>query len=91
MLNNNPVLVPGHFQNKAEVFFKEIIIDGSLRKTKYYAIRIEFQQRGSLHVNLFIWILNAPNSQNEASYTNFIEYTVNAQFSDPLMIQSVLS
>ena len=28
LLNNNPVLVARHFQNKVEVFFKEIILDG---------------------------------------------------------------
>ena len=42
LLNNNPVLVARHFQYKVEVFFKEIIIDGPLDITKYYAIRIEF-------------------------------------------------
>ena len=68
LLNNNPVLVARHFQYKVELFFKEIIIDVPLGKTKYYAISIEFQERGSPHVNSFIWILNAPNIQNEATY-----------------------
>ena len=53
-----------HFQNKAEVFFKEIILDGPLRKTKCYAIRIDFQERGSPHVHSFIWIFNASNIEN---------------------------
>ena len=66
MLNNNPVLVARHFQYKVELFFKEIIIDVPLGKTKYYAISIEFQERGSPHVHSFIWILNAPNI--EATY-----------------------
>ena len=42
LLNSNPVLVAGHFQYQVEVFFKEIVVDGSLRKTKYYATHIEF-------------------------------------------------
>ena len=88
MLNNNPVLVARHFQYKVEVFFKEIIIDGPLGKTNYYAIGIEFQERGSPHVHSFIWILNVPNIQNEAAYheaaIKFIEQTVNAQVPDPL-------
>ena len=42
LLNNNPVLVAGHFQYKVELFFKEIIFDGSLVKAKYYAICIKF-------------------------------------------------
>ena len=60
-------------QYKVEVFFKDTILDGSFRKTKYYAIRIEFQERGSPHVHSFIWIFNAPNVENEAAYIEFIE------------------
>ena len=46
LLNSNPVLVVRHFQYQVEVFFKEIAVDGPLGKTKYYAIRVEFQVRG---------------------------------------------
>ena len=82
LLNNNRVLVARHFQYKAEVFFKEIILDGSLGKTRYYAIRIEFQGRGSPHAHSFIFIFNAPNIQNEADYIEFIKKTINAQLPD---------
>ena len=34
LLNNNPVLAATHFQYKIEAFFKEIILDGPLGKTK---------------------------------------------------------
>ena len=84
LLNNNPVLVARHFQYKAEIFFKDIIIDGPLGKTKYYALRIESQERCSPHVHSFIWIPNAPNIKNEAAYVKFIEQTINAQLPDPL-------
>ena len=73
-----------HFQYKVEIFFKEIILDGPLGKTKYYAIRIEFQARGSPDVHSFIWIFNAPNIQNEADYIDFIEKTINAQLPNHL-------
>ena len=82
MLNNNPVLVARHFQYKVELFFKEIILDGPLGKTKYYALRIEFQERGSPHVHSFIWIFNAPNIQDEEAYIQFVESTINAQLPD---------
>ena len=68
LLNNNPLLVPRNFQNKVEVFFNKIILDGPLTKAKYFAIRMEFQERGSPHVHSFIWIFNAPNIENEATY-----------------------
>ena len=71
LLNNNQTIFAGHFQYKVKVFFREIIIDGPLDKGKYYPIRIEFQERGSPHVYSFIWILNAPNIQNEAAYIKF--------------------
>ena len=72
-LNNNPVLVARHFQYKVEVFFKEIILDGPLQKTKYYAICVEFQEKFSTHVHSFIWIFSALNIENEAAYIEFLE------------------
>ena len=30
LLNSNPVLIARHFQYKVQVFFKEILLDGSL-------------------------------------------------------------
>ena len=50
ILNSNPVLVARHFQYRVEVFFKLIIIDGPLGKSKHYVIRMEYQIRGSPHV-----------------------------------------
>ena len=84
LLNNNLVLVARHFQYKVEVFFEEIILDGHLRKTKYYTICIEFQERGSPYVHSFIWIFNAPNIENTAAYIEFIEKIINAQLPDHL-------
>ena len=54
------VLVARHFQYRVEIFFKIIVLDGPLEKSQYYAIPVEFQVRGSLHIHSFIWILDAP-------------------------------
>ena len=54
LLNSNPILVARHFQYRVEVFFKEIVVDGPLGKTKYYAIRVELQVGGSPHVHCFL-------------------------------------
>ena len=59
-LNKNLVLVAKHFQYKVKRFFKVIVPDGPLEKTQYCVIRVEFQVRGSPHIQSFIWILNAP-------------------------------
>ena len=84
LLSNNPVVVARHFQYKVEVFFKEIILDGPLGKTKYYAIGIEFQEGGSPHVYSFIWIFNAPNIENQSAYIELIQKTINAQLPNHL-------
>ena len=68
--------------HKNEVFFKKSYLMGHW--AKYYAICIEFQERGSQHVHLFIWILNTPNIKNEAAYTEFIEKTINTPLPDHL-------
>ena len=83
LLNNNPVPVARHFQDKVGVFFKDIILDGPFGKTKY-AIHFEFQDKSSPHVHSFIWIFNAPNTENEAAYKEFIEKRVNAQLPNHL-------
>ena len=75
----HPVHVARHFQYKVEAFFKYLILDGPLGKTKYYAIHIGFQERGNPLVHLFIWIFNVPNIQNEAAYIEYIEKTINGQ------------
>ena len=66
-----------------QVFFKEIVLDGPLRKTKYYALRIEFQERGSPHVHAFVWILDAPRISDEIEYKSFVERTISAVLPDP--------
>ena len=45
VLNSNAVLFARHFQDRVEIYFKEILLIGSgaLGKVKYYAIRVEFQ------------------------------------------------
>ena len=84
-LNKNPVLVVRHFQYRVELFFKTIILDGPLGKTNYYAIRVEFQVRGSPHVHSFIWILNAPKLSkfNIEEYTNWVDTIIRTDLPDP--------
>ena len=58
-------------------------MDGPLGKTKY-ALRVEFQERGSPHVHAFIWILNAPKIGNETEYLAFIEKSISANLPHPV-------
>ena len=53
-------------------------------KTRYYALRVEFPERGSPHVHPFVWILNSPNIGNETEDLVFIEKSISANLPDPL-------
>ena len=82
-VNKSSVLVARHFQYSVELFFKTIILDGPL-KTNYYAVRVEFQVRGSPHVHSFIWILNAPklSKLNIEEYTNWFDMVIRTDLPD---------
>ena len=78
------MLLARQFQYRVELFFRTIVINGPLGKTLYYAIRVEFQLRGSPHIHSFVWILNAPVlcKENISEYKNFIDETVKANMPD---------
>ena len=80
ILNSNPILLARQFQYRVENFFKEIVVDGPLGKTIYFAIRVEFQQRGSPHIHSFLWILNAPflSSDTIPAYKVFVDSVIKA-------------
>ena len=84
-LNKNPVLVARHFQYRVEMFCKIIVLDGPLGKTQYYAIRVEFQVRGSLHIHSSIWILNAPKltKVNIDDYRKWVDSVIRSDLPDP--------
>ena len=66
-----------------QVLFQKIVLDGPLGKTKYYALRIEFQERGSPHVYTFVWIIDAPRISDETEYKSFVEWNISAVLLDP--------
>ena len=82
LLNSNDVLLHRHSQHQVEILFKGILLKllGVIGKAAYYAIRIEFQVRGSSHVNSIIWILNPPKLSNETigTYIKFIDKVIHA-------------
>ena len=78
------VLVARHFQYRVEIFFKIILLDGPLRKTQYYAIRVR-EVRGSRHIHYFIWILNAPKltKVNIDDYKKWVDSFIRSDLPDP--------
>ena len=61
-LNRNPVTAAKHFHYRLNVFFKDFLKSTSepLGEIVDYAIRIEFQARGSPHAHCVIWVQDAP-------------------------------
>ena len=86
ILNSNPVLLARHFQYRVELFFRLIVVNGPLGKVKYYAIRVEFQVRGSPHIHSFLWVLDAPKLTKETKdeYIRFVDQVIKADLPDPV-------
>ena len=82
MLNLNPVVVAKHFQYRVETFFTEVLLSNAnpIGKIVYYALRIEFQMRGSPHLHALIWTSDCPKltPDTKQAYINFVDQHVHA-------------
>ena len=83
-LNKSPVLLARDFLYGIEMFFTIIVLDGPLGETQYYAIRVEFQVRGSPHIHSSIWILNAPKltKVNINDYRKWVDSVIRSEIPD---------
>ena len=61
-LRTNPVTAARHFDHRLQTFMKMIILGNShpIGQIQDFKYRIEFQQRGSPHAHMLIWIQDAP-------------------------------
>ena len=82
LLNLNQVVVAKHFQYRVETFFKDVLMSNAtpIGKIIYYALRIEFQLRGSPHLHALVWTADCPKLSNETipAYTKFVDKHVHA-------------
>ena len=76
-LKRNPVSAARHFQYRLNVFFNDFLKCSAnpLGEVVDFAIRIEFQARGSPHAHTVIWIKDAPKFgvDNEQKVCDFID------------------
>ena len=86
LLNLNPVITAKHFQYRVETFFKEVLLSNvsPIGKIIYYALRIEFQMRGSPHLHSLIWTSDCPKltPENEEEYIAYMDQHVQASLPD---------
>ena len=61
-LKANPIIAVQIFQHRVESFFSKYILSCAnlVGKVKEYAIKIEFQERGSPHAHCLLWVDGAP-------------------------------
>ena len=65
---------------------------GPLGKTSYYAVRVEFQVRVSLHIHSFIWILNAPKLSKETKngYIQWVDSIIRTNIPNSISQEELL-
>ena len=82
LINLNPVITAKHFQYRVETFFTEILLTNvnPIGKIVYYALRIEFQMRGSPHLHALIWTSDCPKLSHDTkdAYIDYIDQHVQA-------------
>ena len=82
-LNRNPVTAARHFHYRLNVFFQDFLKSTSkpLGEIADYAIRIEFQARGSPHAHCIIWVKDAPEFgvDNDDDVCDFIDQYVSCK------------
>ena len=79
-LRSNPVTAARHFHYRLNTFFQNFLKScaNPLGKLTDYAIRIEFQARGSPHAHTLLWIEGAPKYgiDDDQVVCDFIEFVL---------------
>ena len=82
-LRRNPVTAARHFQYRLNVLFQDFLRSTAkpLGEIIDYAIRIEFQARGSPHAHCVIWVKDAPKYgvDHDSKVCNFIDQYVSCK------------
>ena len=60
-IRRNPVTAARQFDYRVQLFVKHVLGSGVLGDVIDFLYRVEFQQRGSPHIHMVIWIKDAPD------------------------------
>lgn len=79
-IRSDPVTCTRFFDHKFQTFLKKVLYNelNPIGKVIDYFYRVEFQQRGSPHFHMLIWVENSPSllSSNEDEVASFIDQYV---------------
>ena len=77
LIQKDPVTCSGYFDHGVQQFIKVILKSSHdfLGKITDYFYRVEFQQRGSPHIHMIVWVENAPkyNSSTNEEITTYVD------------------
>ena len=77
LIKSDPVTCARYFDYRVQIFLHKVLLSevGPIGEIVDYFYRVEFQQRGSPHVHMLVWIANAPNMAThcEQDITQFVD------------------
>ena len=77
LIQKDPVTCSRYFDHRVQQFIKVVLKSshGFLGKITDYFYRVEFQQRGSPHIHMIVWVENAPkyNSSTNEEITTYVD------------------
>lgn len=77
LIKSDPVTCARFFDHKSQSFLASVLKSkmNPIGQIQDYFYRVEFQQRGSPHVHMLVWIKDAPvyNGTNQNKVENFID------------------
>ena len=68
LVQKDPVTCSRYFDHRVQEFLNTVLKSSCepIGKVKDYFYRVEFQQRGSLHIHMLVWIEKAPNLERSS-------------------------
>ncbi|CAB4003438.1 ATP-dependent DNA helicase PIF1 [Paramuricea clavata] len=86
LIQSDPVTCARHFDYQFNTFLKDFLMSeiAPLGKLKDWFYRVEYQQRGSPHIHMLIWLENAPvfGVDKDEDVVNFIDQIITCRKPD---------
>ena len=96
LIQSDPVTCARHFDYQFQQFFRKFLLSNlsPLGKIEDWFYRVEFQQRGSPHIHMLVWIKDAPRFgvQSDAAVVGYIDQVITCSktFNDPHLSELVV-